>query len=249
MMRIALCDDEREQLSKIESFLREYQAARNDINMNVTSLLSGAELLEHIKTYGAFDLYLLDVLMPEENGIDVGLKIRQSDKCGTIFYLTSSVDYAVDAFGARASQYLLKPIDKARLFDDLDAFCEDWLQKRQSFATIKTRTGMQRIPIGSIVYGDLVGRCVHYHLSDGSKIEGMSLRTSFRDAVRDLLEDARFALCAVSFVVNLAYVENINGSELNLAGGGSLPVSRQHRKALVNEWLDYHLKNGGGNIC
>ena len=76
--------------------------------------------MEHIRIHDIFDLYLLDIIMPNENGIDLGRKIHTIDKGGTIFYLTSSIDFAVDAFSVKASQYLLKPIEQIKLLDALD---------------------------------------------------------------------------------------------------------------------------------
>lgn len=247
MIRIAICDDKAKRLSEIETLLKEYQAARSnlDIVLNISFFQSSENLLEYIRTHEAFDLYILDVIMPESNGIDLGHKIRHTDKCGTIFYISSSTDYAIDAFDVAASQYLLKPVDKELLFKALDNFYENWSKTHLDFITIKTHQGLHRIAIDNIVYSELVGHCVHYHLSDNTKIEGMSLRTAFRNAVKELLDDSRFALCGASFAVNLSFVENINNTDIELTGGESLPVSRRHRTNFVNEWLNYHIKRGG----
>lgn len=174
----------------------------------------------------------------------MGLRIREFDLGGRIIYLTASPDFAVDSYRTKASDYLLKPLDKNRLFSTLDGIIEDIMRERQDFVTIKTREGLRRFPLHRIVYGELVSRCVHYHLSDGSVIESMSLRGSFQDAVAPLLKDHRFILCAASFVVNLYFVESIDSSVLRLMGGGTLPVSRALRKEAISRWLDYHLEGG-----
>ena len=210
----------------------------------MTAFSSGAALLEHLRFKNAFDIYLLDIIMPEQNGIELGLSIREFDRGGRIIYLTTSPDFAVDSYRTKASDYLLKPLDKKRLFATLDGIIGDILQKSQDFVTIKTREGLRRVPLHRIVYGELVSRYVHYHLSDGSVIESMSLRGSFQDAVAPLLENHRFILCATSFVVNLYYVELIDSSVLRLMGGGTLPVSRALRKEAISRWMDYHLEGG-----
>lgn len=244
VIKIALCDDESAQLTQTEAFLREYQRQHPGADLAVSAFSSGILLLEHLRTRETFDLYLLDVIMPGLNGIELGVGIREFDQGGHIIYLTTSADFAVDSYQAKASDYLLKPLDKERLFQALESVTERLAQEGQAFMTIKTREGLQRLPHWSIVYGELVGRCVHYHLSDGAVVTGISLRGSFQDAVKPLLERPRFILCAASFFVNLSFVERIEGSRLWLAGERSLPISRALRTEVTNRWLDYHL--GGG---
>lgn len=244
MISVSICDDESAQLAQAEAFLREYRPLHPDVELSVTAFSSGAALLEHLRVKGAFDIYLLDVIMPGQNGIELGLSIREADQVGQIVYLTTSPDFAVDSYRARASDYLLKPLDKGSLFRSLDGVIEGIEHKRQAFATIKTREGIRRIPLHCIVYGELAGRCVQYHLSDSSVIEGMSLRGSFQDAAAPFLAHLRFVLCAASFFVNLSFVEQIDSTGLRLTGGGMIPVSRAFRREVTAQWLDHHLERG-----
>lgn len=243
-LRIAFCDDEATQLALTDALLREYGLLHPELALRAFPFSSGAALLEQLRTGDLFDIYLLDVIMPGENGIELGLKIREIDQGGRIIYLSSSPDFAVDSYLPKASSYLLKPVDWDLLFRTLDFITENWLQEHQSFVTVKTRGGLQRLPIRSIVYGELVGRCIQYHLADGSAIEGTSLRGSFRDAAAPLLAHDRFALCSASFFVNLSFVEMIDSSGLRLVNGGVVPLSRTMRTEVTNQWLDYHLKGG-----
>lgn len=184
--------------------------------------------------------------MPGQNGIELGLSIREVDQGGHIIYLTTSPDFALDSYRIRASDYLLKPLNKGRLFQSLDDIIRSLEKKRRAFVTIKTRQGLRRVPFSCVVYGELAGRCVQYHLSDGSVIEGMSLRGAFQDAVAPLLAHHGFVLCATSFLVNLSFVEMIDSSGLRLADGKALPVSRPLRTEVTRRWLDYHLEGGSG---
>lgn len=244
MVHIAICDDEQEQLTLMDALLREYHEKHPEVDLRMDTFTSGATLLEHLRSNGNFDIYLLDILMPDENGIELGLKIRKTDQCGHIFYLTISPDYAIDSYLTKASQYMLKPVKKELLFRALDEAIQNWLREHQTFVTIKTRSGLQRLSIREVVYGELVGHCVQYHLADGAVLEGMSVRTSFREAVSGFLEHERFVLCATSFFVNLSFVDMIEAAGLNLVSGGSIPLSRPMRTEVTNRWLDYHLKGG-----
>ncbi len=66
------------------------------------------------------DLALLDIDMPGMTGIQLAARIKQKYPDTAIIFLTSYSEYAVDAFAVRASGYLLKPLDKKRLEEDVD---------------------------------------------------------------------------------------------------------------------------------
>ena len=123
------------------------------MKLTVTVFSSSAALLEHLRVRGTFDIYLLDVIMPGQNGIELGLSIREFDQGGRIIYLTASSDFAVDSYRAKASDYLLKPLDKSRLFQSLDNIIKSLELEPHACVMIKTREGLRRLPLHSIVYG------------------------------------------------------------------------------------------------
>lgn len=244
-IRIALCDDESRQLAETETILGEYHALHPETELAVDGFSSGSALLERVEAKGAFDVYLLDVIMPEENGIELGLRIRELDQRGRIFYLTSSPDFAVDSYQTKASGYLLKPLDREMLFRSLDEVREQLARENETYITIKLMDGLQRVPLREIMYVELVRRCVQYHLWDGTELRTVSLRSSFQNAVRPLLEDRSFALCAKSFVVNLGAVEKVEKSTLRISGGQILPLSRSFKRELTERWLEFNLNPRG----
>lgn len=91
-MKIAVCDDRPEHLKKIRELLEKYQQTRPGLESQAEYFLSGAELLDQAEERGGYDLYLLDILMPGENGISVGKRLRQMGKQGELIFLTSSND-------------------------------------------------------------------------------------------------------------------------------------------------------------
>ena len=74
-----------------------------------------------------FDILLLDVIMPGENGIDAAREIRRYDNNVKIIFLTSSAEFAVESYTVGAYFYQLKPIWEEsffRLMDSVIAECE-----------------------------------------------------------------------------------------------------------------------------
>ena len=135
MLRIAVCDDEEKQLEQVSALLETYLEAHPDRQGQVETFQSGSALLERVKELRGFDLYILDILMPSLSGIEIGRRLRALADEGEIIYLTNSNDFAADSYDVRAFFYLLKPVEKSKLFQVLDKAVErrNW---RQSSAVV-----------------------------------------------------------------------------------------------------------------
>ena len=69
---------------------------------------------ETIAVNAAPDLLLLDVRMPERNGFELLASLEARGVRPFIIFVTAYSEYAVDAFGVEAVDYLLKPFDDDR---------------------------------------------------------------------------------------------------------------------------------------
>ena len=235
MLHIVLCDDDAAHRETAGALLREYLQQRGG---QLSVLGSAQELINGVMMDKRFDLFVLDVIMPELSGIELGTRLRKMGIDEPIIYLTSSPDYAVDSYLVRAFYYLLKPVEKSRLFsvlDDAVAFLE---KKRGDLFILKTKDGLRRLPLDSIVYGELAQRCLRLRLADGGTLDGLTLRQSFKEEAAPLLKHRRFAQCSASFFVNLRFIEMIERDGLRLKDGSRLPLSRSLRDDVTNRWMD-----------
>ena len=166
-MRIALCDDETAQLALADTLLREYCLLHPELNLRVFPFTSGAALLEHLRTGEPFDIYILDVIMPGENGIELGLKLREIDRGGRIIYLSTSSDFAVDSYLPKASSYLLKPVSQDLLFRTLDAILSSYFRRAKDLGIqVKTQLAIPEelpVPVAelSTVFANALENMIH----------------------------------------------------------------------------------------
>ncbi len=246
MLRIAICDDETAEQEQTAALLEDYLGERPRLTANVSLFGGGQALLDAVKMGGGFDLYLLDVLMPGLNGIEAGKALRRLDRGGAIVYLTTSPDYAVDSYLTQAFFYLLKPVERERLFAVLDRAVAV-LEKRESEAIIvNTPSCLRSIPLSEILYVERVERFMRYYLVDGETVDSRTIRGSLRDAASILLSDRRFVLCGASFVLGLHHVKSVEKSAALLDSGVRVPVSQSAFAGLKRAWMNYWL--GGETI-
>jgi two-component system, LytTR family, response regulator len=102
-----IVDDEALSRRGIELRLRD----AGDFNI-VAQCTNGREALAAISTYKP-DLVFLDIQMPGMSGFEVLAQLPQ-ESLPVLVFVTAYDQYAIQAFEARAVDYLLKPIDEVR---------------------------------------------------------------------------------------------------------------------------------------
>lgn len=246
MIKMALCDDEAEQRAAVGELLRAYAADRPGLAVKLSVFSSGRDLLAAAETCGGFDLYVLDIVMPELSGIDLGVRLRERYTGGAIIYLTISPEYAVDSYAARAFYYLMKPVEPDRLFGVLDQAVEALEKQKAACVTVRTKEGLERVRLDELLYAELTGRVVRYHLSNGTCLDSVTVRAPFQEAAAPLLADQRFFLCGASFVANLFYVTAVERGFLRMDGGARVPLARGLTAQAKRRWSDFWLGASGG---
>lgn len=109
-MRIVVCDDSKDDLAEIEGLLEKYKENNADAAFDVMQFSDSSALYQKIQEERLGDIYILDMIMTDKTGIDIGSLIRSTDQRSVIIYITSSDDYALEAYGVHAVRYLLKPV-------------------------------------------------------------------------------------------------------------------------------------------
>jgi DNA-binding LytR/AlgR family response regulator len=112
-LRIVIADDERPARLFLKAILQDFEDAAI-----VGEAENGTQAVEIIKETKP-DLVLLDLQMPEANGIDV-VKLLRKSQMPLVAFVTAYDEYAVRAFEVNAIDYLLKPIEKSRLRETLN---------------------------------------------------------------------------------------------------------------------------------
>jgi len=125
-LRVIVADDERPARSFLVALLRSFEDVR--VIGEAKSGRDAVVLIEREKP----DLALLDWQMPELDGIGV-VRMLRKEAMPLVAFVTAYDEFAVKAFEVNAVDYLLKPVDKARLRETLNR-----VQERIEHAEIVT---------------------------------------------------------------------------------------------------------------
>ncbi len=154
-MRVLIAEDERE-LAKALKFLLEKN------KFSVDTVRDGAEALEHF--YGAaYDVVVLDIMMPKVDGMEVLSRIRRSGSAVPVLMLTAraEIEDRVAGLEAGADDYLPKPF-----------------ASREFIARVKALSRRNAGYADCVLhFGDAVLDCNRYELGCG----GQSLRLNNKE--------------------------------------------------------------------
>lgn len=121
-LKIIIADDERPARNFLKAILFQFE----DVEL-IGEAAGGAEAVEIIKSEKP-DLALLDLQMPEMTGLEVVKNLRKNEM-PLVAFVTAYDEFAIQAFELNAVDYLLKPVEKARLRETINRAAERLEQK------------------------------------------------------------------------------------------------------------------------
>jgi DNA-binding LytR/AlgR family response regulator len=239
MLQIAVCDDNIDELSKMVQLINLYRTSRN-FSCEYAAFSNGFELVSTLEKGKRFDIYCLDIIMPGFTGIDVAKEIRGFDKTAPILFFTSSPEFALESYSVKAINYVLKPISKEKLFFTFDEVIEQIKAEEDEDAVIvKSNEGIQKILISNLVFAEIIGRNVMYHLRSGKVIE---CTEPFSSVCDKLLKYGCFIKPHRSYLVNMQYVDTIENHQVTLQTLSFVPVAQGKAREIKQQYLNYQME-------
>jgi two-component system LytT family response regulator len=255
MIKTIIVDDEEKSRKLLKNLLTQFCT-----NVQVLDLADSVSAAYDAIKKQQPDLIFLDIVMPDENGFELLEKIR--DMKIEVIFTTAYDQYAIKAIRFSALDYLLKPINIDELqnavkrVDEklngnqpvrsaenrINVFLENnGKQAHQKKLGLPTQSGLTFVSIDHIIYCKAEG---NYSMIIMSGNHGKEMITRTLKDFEELLHDHNFFRIHRSYLVNLSHVKEYSrtnqsddfdgdGGSVLLSNGGSIPVSRDKRKALL----------------
>jgi len=240
-MKALLVDDEQPARER----LRQLLAAHPDVEI-AGEAEDGLQAAERIADLGP-DVVFLDIQMPGASGLDVAASLGQPRPF--IIFCTAFDQYAVDAFEVSATDYLLKPVNRARLAAALARVRESMQAREQPSGTSRPARHPALMPTRFLARRGARfrvvprGEVVAFTFDDGvtrllTATEQLSMQPTLAALARRL--DPR-SFCQVSrnVIVHLDGIKEARPfpdgtGEVLLANGHTVPVTRRRWKMLLD---------------
>ncbi|MBM95821.1 MAG: DNA-binding response regulator [Oceanospirillaceae bacterium] len=229
--RLIIVDDEPLARTRLQRLLEDQSGFEV-----VAELESGQACLDWLESQSA-DAVLLDIQMPGLTGLETAARIQLLEKPPVVIFCTAYDEHALDAFGVKAIDYLLKPVRREDLQRSLSRASE-WLQHNgndatsedaaRSHLTARTHMGLQLIPIDDVFYFTADQKYVNVVHTEGETLIDDSLRQLEDEFGERFVRVHRSALVARNRIERLGSVEG-SGHQVYLRGlRDGVSVSRRH---------------------
>lgn len=149
--------------------------------------------------------------------------------------MTGYVEYATPVYETPHVYFLLKPVQAEQLYAALGKALERLASQTGAYLPVTCGGAVRRLPVGKIIYLESNRRKVIVHMVDDT-VETYAKLSDFEDQL-----PPNFVRSHMSFLVNMNYLEWVDGKTATLSTGIQLPVSRQ-RSVATREAFHRHLQ-------
>lgn len=232
-MKIILCEDEVQQQEWMRETILEWQRhTQTAVELFIYS--SGEELFFKKEEWVDADTIILDIELKDMNGMEIAKEIRRTDANVKLFFVTGYEKYVFEGYEVGAVSYIMKPIDKTKLFQTLDkvnVMCKE----SEQCLLVEESTQTKRIYLKDIMYIESMG---HY-----CKIVTINESIQVRERISDLIEKTvagKFFACHRSYHVNMAYVRRITKKDIILDDETVIPIARGKWEGVNKAFIGYY---------
>ncbi|MCC5911717.1 MAG: response regulator transcription factor [Clostridiaceae bacterium] len=202
MCNVLICDDHKHTRKMLEKITSE-----NPLTNNIFTAEDGVEAVK-VAQQENIDIALLDIDMPNLNGIDAAKLISKMSPETRFVFITAHMEYAIDSFAVHPYDYLLKPIDIGVLKETLNELMVKMKNSlKQSIninmITVKNKGSTFMIPIIDVVFFEKVGKDTIVHTLKNEYSISKTL-TDLETTLND-----KFLRVHQSFIINIEMITTV----------------------------------------
>jgi len=228
MLKIAICDDNKEICSQIEEYILKC-AENKKLTVKIDKFYSGKNLLEKLNHKDSYKLIFLDIEIDNENGSDIGYKIRMVMKNNSvnIIYISAYTKYAMSLFRSRPLDFIIKPITYEKINKVFNILKEIGYND-DDFFEVKNGRNIKKILFTNILYFMGKGRKILIATADKNYECYMKLD--------DINIPSNFMKVHKSYIINCKYIDEYRYNEIILTQNIRIPISRTYQKEIRKKY-------------
>lgn len=234
MIKIAICDDDLEKGEIIESMLMTWM---NEHQKGYEKQLfsNSRGLLYEIEDGTEFDVLLLDIEMPELDGIALTEKIKKILPDVLIIFITSHERYVYESFKVQPFRFIPKKYLN-QMFPLALKDAVEWFEKSEGkYLYIENQEGMEKIPTRSITY---IWHREKYAYVEKTGSSCAKVRKTLRQIYEELPKED-FIWIDRGCICNLLQISKIDKGDILLTDGTRHPISRDRLTDVKNTLRKY----------
>lgn len=215
-MKIAICENNHSDMESISNHIKRY-CADNRFMVDIHMFKNAESMLEAYPSE-KYSIIVLDIIMEGLTGMDAARRIREIDSLCQIIFITSSKDYSLDAYSVDGTAYVLKPVNREKIYKAMDK-CRSQLIESSRYITVNTKDlGTINIRLANIYYAEVFDKIVYIYIGN-SKIATSKLTLS---QLEEECGGEPFLRCHRSYIINMSKVESLSKGQFKMKNGDTV---------------------------
>ena len=215
--RVAIVDDSSVDAAFVEDILNVWAKDRQVV-VQPERFDSAEKFLFHYADDKNWDILLLDIEMGAMDGVTMAKRVRKDNETVQIVFITGYSDYIAEGYEVAALHYLMKPVNREKLFSVLDR-AKEKQKLNERCLNLETAGELVRIPFYEIRYLDVRQNYVTVHA-----VREYTVKRSLNEFEKEL--DSRFFRVGRGMILNLRFIQRVTKTEVYLTDGTALPLPR-----------------------
>lgn len=235
MIRIAVCDDDKDMTVQIEKEINAQLAGEKDCEYTIETMTDGNELIQRNEVL-RYDIMLLDIEMPGVSGFEIVKRFREANKNQLVIFISDHDQLVYESFQYAPFRFIRKSCLKSELGEALKK-AKEQLRERSQKCLFEINGKSQYISLMDVLYFEASSHYAVMHFCDAR--EPGKIRITMKELYKKV-QRYDFAYVHAAFIVNMGYIQEIkNGSKLLLSDGTVIPVSRRYKEQTRTRYMEY----------
>lgn len=240
LLNIAILEDEEIFRNQLSNLLNEW-ATQTKHTISLHTYSSFGQLKNLLSDINQIHVFFLDIMLTNntsltvaETGLDVAKYLRQNQFHNDLIFLTSFREFVFDGYNVNAFNFLLKPIDKTKLFATLDDLAQKYSGQ---LYILKTKNSIDNIPYNEIIAFSSTNHETTIMTSTVNYIDHSSLNSIINHL------PTNFIRCHRTCVVNIYHIRKIQNNTIYLSNNTTQSIGRKYMNEVKKVYMD-HLTKG-----
>lgn len=230
MYRIAIVEDVIFDQKQMTELLHRYEK-ENNVTFQIDIFSDGADLIKEYPE--GLDILLMDIMMDKMDGLKTARLVRRRDERVVLIFVTNMVQYAIHGYSVDAMDFIVKPVSYTGLKVRLNRAILRLNKQSCRHIEVRNQDGIHSVLVSDICYLETSNHKTVIHTKDQMILANSSMRSLEKE-----LSGLPFFRCHTSFLVNLSYVDRVQGNDV-WVNGELLFISRYRRKDFLEAWAAY----------
>ena len=240
MIRIAVCDDDKNITEYIYQYLLRKNEQLKEEQLDISLYHSGTDFLRDVEDGATFHIVFMDIQMDGLNGIEAGQALRSRSDIDDVIliYISNHDTYSHALLEVGSYRFIRKPVGEKKL-DEVasraitQALMHQEQEKNPSLFHFNIHKDIHFVRTQEIVYLKSTNKSIDIYVWQPKQVSIVFLERFYSSIPKVLaqLSDNNLTQCERSYIVNLRYVKRMTGSNFILADKNEtpIPIGRAHK--------------------